>query len=60
VRRKIDGYGLAAHIEPALLFPTVEEFRARTPSGLRSCPPLGFAATPPVATTGSGRPAVVL
>jgi MFS superfamily sulfate permease-like transporter len=34
VRRKIDGYGLTARIEPRHLFPTVEaavgEFRART------------------------------
>jgi MFS superfamily sulfate permease-like transporter len=57
VRRKIDGYGLTAKIEPAHLFPTVEaavdSFRARTHAEWTS-----VVALPPVAAGDSGRPGV--
>jgi hypothetical protein len=55
VRRKIDGYGLTAKIEPRHLFPTVEaavaEFRAQTSAEWRS--------TPAVAGAERGRPDVL-
>ena len=58
VRRKIDGYGLTAKIEPAHLFPTVEAavetFRARTHAewtSVSAVPPV-----PPVRAGDSGRP----
>jgi high affinity sulfate transporter 1 len=57
VRRKIDGYGLTAKIEPAHLFPTVEaavnSFRARTHAEWTS-----VVAPPPVVAGDSGRPGV--
>jgi len=57
VRRKIDGYGLTAKIEPAHLFPTaqaaVDAFRARSHAEWTAVP------TPrPVPAGDSGRPAV--
>jgi high affinity sulfate transporter 1 len=55
VRRKIDGYGLTAKIEPAHLFPTVEaavaEFRARTHAEWTP-----VATVPPVGASDAGRP----
>ncbi len=61
VRRKIDGYGLTAKIEPEHLFPTVEaaveEFRARTHAEWTPVVPAPrVGATPPVAAADRSRP----